>query len=214
MIRVLHLDDDPHHHELIRTQLSLIFDEIELSIATKVSDAFAALKNEGYSCLLLDAQNPEVDTEELIGRLTNQGCSLPVILFSEKLDGDECERNGSGEDRIVLQIGYGRFELLAKCIRRLDDEFAEFRGKRREIEDFFPGGRQELLDSGNKLTKREREILEHIAEGKANKEIAADLFISERTVVNHVYNMFAKLGIHSRAEAVRLAIALKIIERR
>jgi len=213
MKRVLHLDDDSHHHELILTQLSLISDDIDLSLAATVSDAFATLESGNFFCLLLDAQNSDIDSKELIGRLIDSGYSLPVILFCEKLEGDDFEQDGSWEDQVVLRIGYGRFELLAKCISRLDAEYTRNQGKRRDIEDIFPGGSRQLVDAGNKLTKREREILEHIAEGKANKEIAADLFISERTVVNHVYNMFTKLGIHSRAEAVRLAIALKLIER-
>lgn len=213
MKRVLHLDDDSHHHELILTQLSLISDDIDLSLAATVSEAFTALESGNFFCLLLDAQNSDIDSKELIGRLIDSGYSLPVILFCEKLEGDDCQQNGSWEDQVVLRIGYGRFELLAKCISQLDAEYTRNQGKRRDIEDIFPGGSRQLVDAGNKLTKREREILEHIAEGKANKEIAADLFISERTVVNHVYNMFTKLGIHSRAEAVRLAIALKLIER-
>lgn len=55
------------------------------------------------------------------------------------------------------------------------------------------------------LTDREREVLAEIGRGKRNKEIADALFISEKTVKNHISNIFAKLEVNSRAEAALLA---------
>jgi DNA-binding NarL/FixJ family response regulator len=52
------------------------------------------------------------------------------------------------------------------------------------------------------LTVREQEILEVLLEGKSNREIAAELFISENTVKTHVRNIFAKYGVGSRAELI------------
>lgn len=56
-----------------------------------------------------------------------------------------------------------------------------------------------------RLSPREREILVHLAEGCTNAEIGERLFISEKTVRNHVSNVFSKLGVHSRAQAIVLA---------
>jgi NarL family two-component system response regulator YdfI len=56
------------------------------------------------------------------------------------------------------------------------------------------------------LTEREREILDGVAHGDRNKEIAARLGISERTVGSHLNSIFAKLGVDSRASAVAIAI--------
>jgi DNA-binding CsgD family transcriptional regulator len=61
-----------------------------------------------------------------------------------------------------------------------------------------PGG-------GSALTKRELEVLRHLASGETNKAIAADLVLSERTVDRHVGNLFAKLGVSSRAAATAYA---------
>jgi DNA-binding NarL/FixJ family response regulator len=55
------------------------------------------------------------------------------------------------------------------------------------------------------LTDREREVLTEIGKGRRNKEIADALFISEKTVKNHISNIFAKLEVNSRAEAALLA---------
>jgi Response regulator containing a CheY-like receiver domain and an HTH DNA-binding domain len=56
------------------------------------------------------------------------------------------------------------------------------------------------------LTSREREVLQLMAEGKSNRQIGEALFISEKTVKNHVSNIFQKLGVDDRTQAVVLAI--------
>jgi DNA-binding NarL/FixJ family response regulator len=56
-----------------------------------------------------------------------------------------------------------------------------------------------------RLTEREQEILRLVADGRSNAEIATELYISHRTAQTHVGNLFAKLGVHSRAEAVDVA---------
>jgi pimeloyl-ACP methyl ester carboxylesterase/DNA-binding CsgD family transcriptional regulator len=63
------------------------------------------------------------------------------------------------------------------------------------------GGQSLLAD----LTDREEEILRHLALGHKNSQIAETLFISEKTVRNHITNVFSKLGVNSRAEAIVLA---------
>jgi DNA-binding NarL/FixJ family response regulator len=57
------------------------------------------------------------------------------------------------------------------------------------------------------LTAREAEVLEQVGQGWTNSEIAARLFLSQRTVEHHVSSLLAKLGMHSRREAMRLALA-------
>ncbi len=61
------------------------------------------------------------------------------------------------------------------------------------------------------LTKREIEILMHVGYGKTNKEIGKDLFISDRTVQGHLKNVYAKLGVTTRTEAVTLGLQYGLI---
>jgi DNA-binding NarL/FixJ family response regulator len=55
------------------------------------------------------------------------------------------------------------------------------------------------------LTTRESEVLEHIAAGLSNREIAAALFLSPRTVERHIANIYLKIDVHSKAEATAFA---------
>jgi DNA-binding NarL/FixJ family response regulator len=61
------------------------------------------------------------------------------------------------------------------------------------------------------LTSRELEVLALVAAGKTNRSIAADLFISEKTVARHVSNIFAKLGLSSRAAATAYAYEHELV---
>ena len=67
-------------------------------------------------------------------------------------------------------------------------------------------------DSGNKPTTREREIIQLLAEGKSNKEVAAALGISIKTAETHRAAVMRKLGLHSIGELVRYAIRNQIIQ--
>jgi DNA-binding NarL/FixJ family response regulator len=81
----------------------------------------------------------------------------------------------------------------------------------RSRESFLGGGPS--LKRSPKLTSREAEVLQLIAEGRANKQIAADLSISIKTVEKHRQQVMNKLGIHDVAGLTRHAIAKGIIER-
>jgi DNA-binding NarL/FixJ family response regulator len=62
------------------------------------------------------------------------------------------------------------------------------------------------------LTARELEVLSLIAEGLSNRGIAQRLVISEATAARHVFNIFGKLGVHTRAQAVRVAFEQRLLE--
>ncbi|MBE3518721.1 MAG: response regulator transcription factor [Firmicutes bacterium] len=69
----------------------------------------------------------------------------------------------------------------------------------------YPGLEQKLAQ---RLTEREKEILDLLTRGLANKEIAQALFITEKTVKNHLYRMFKKLGVQGRTQAAVFAMSL------
>ena len=63
----------------------------------------------------------------------------------------------------------------------------------------------------SQLTDREKEVIKVIADGLTNKEIARELFISESTVENHIHNIYEKLEITNRAQAVALAYRAGVV---
>ena len=80
------------------------------------------------------------------------------------------------------------------------------------IEDYLRWGEIQPEDSADGLTPREREVLQLIAEGHTNKQIAEILCISIKTVQAHRGNLMSKLDLHDKAELIKYAIQKKIIE--
>jgi DNA-binding NarL/FixJ family response regulator len=71
--------------------------------------------------------------------------------------------------------------------------------------------RQAVPRGAGLLTKREVQVLRLVATGKTNRAIAAELFISEKTVARHISNLFGKLGVESRAAATAWAYTHEIV---
>lgn len=63
----------------------------------------------------------------------------------------------------------------------------------------------------DQLTKREIQILRHLAKGESNKSMARNLFISEATIKNHLYRIYEKINVHSRTQAAIYALENRIV---
>jgi RNA polymerase sigma factor (sigma-70 family) len=218
MIKILHVDDDLGHHELTKVQLSRLSDDTALEYANSYQTALSALKDDVYDCILTDDQLPENDGLELLKTLRRNGNLIPFVILSE-IDGEEkksFKEKAYFDDEFHVIVNFFHFDLLNYWIRRLVDTYKKFLQEDKLKKDLFqssPEKNERLQKAMKTLTKREMEILNLIGAGKSNKEIAEELFISYKTVKNHVYNVFAKLGIHTRAEAIHLAIGRKISDR-
>jgi DNA-binding NarL/FixJ family response regulator len=80
------------------------------------------------------------------------------------------------------------------------------------LEDYVRNVQQrQLTDSYDLLTDREKEVLQLVAEGKSNKEVAGVLEVSNHTVESHRNNLMQKLGLHNTAEIVLYAVRKKLI---
>jgi DNA-binding NarL/FixJ family response regulator len=215
MIKVLHIDDDRGHHELTKAQLSQHSDDIVLEFVDSSQAALVALKDEVYDCLLTDDQLPENEGLEMLKSLRDDGNFIPFVVLSDLEDEEKKNflEKAYSEDEFNVAVDFFHFETLNYWIHRLVDIYRQFlKADQLEIDLFHssPEKIKELQKAMKTLTKRETEILNLIGLGKSNLEIAEELFISYKTVKNHVYNMFTKLGIHTRAEAIHFAIRIKI----
>ena len=151
------------------------------------------------SCLVLDVRMPEMSGLELQQHLNRSGSMLPVILIS-----------GHGDIPMAVQaMKDGAFDFLQKPFRdqELHDRIngalkldAENRASTDRLAD--------LKQRSDSLTPREREVMASVVDGKANKVIAIDLGLSERTVEIHRANVMEKMGARSVAHLVKMHLML------
>jgi DNA-binding NarL/FixJ family response regulator len=80
------------------------------------------------------------------------------------------------------------------------------------VKTFSPSNESESRRDRPLLSDREKQVVEHIAQGFRNKQIGAKLVISEQTVKNHLYNIFDKLGVSDRIELALYAIHHRLVK--
>ena len=153
-------------------------------------------------CLVLDIRMPRMSGLELQQRLIEAGSLLPIIFIT-----------GHGDVPLAVEaMRCGALDFIRKPFReqnlldRVNEALDIEDGKRKYLTD-----KQELQQSFDSLSDREREVLELVAQGKMNKVVASDLGISERTVEVHRSHMMQKLGVQTLAQLVRLKIEMEIL---
>ena len=154
------------------------------------------------TCILLDVKIPGLSGPELQDRLTELGSTLPIVFLT-----------GHGDvPTTVRAIKAGAEDFLTKPVSKdnLIDAIERAVGRSRAIReksDQFTALRT-LISA---LTPRERQVFEHLARGRMNKEIARDLGPSERTIKAHRQRVMEKLRAESFAELVLIAERLGIL---
>jgi DNA-binding NarL/FixJ family response regulator len=206
MIRVLIVDDHAVVREGLRTFLQLQDGIDVVGEASNGTEALEQARRLEPDVVLMDLVMPGLDGVGAMRQLRERSPQIRVIVLTSFLD----------DDRLMpaIQAGAAGYLLkdvdpveLAQAIRtasagqamlnpavaaRLVAAIAENRG---------PGVQRE------RLTRREQEVLEQIAHGRSNKQIALELGISEKTVKAHVGHLLAKLGVADRTQAALLAVS-------
>jgi two-component system NarL family response regulator len=196
-IRILLVED----HQIVRQGLSSLLAATDgLEVVGSVGDgeeAVASYRTLQPDITLMDLQMPKVGGVEATRRIRLEFPEARIIVLTT-YDGDEdIFRALQAGARGYLLKGMP-FEELQKAIQ------AVHAGKSR-----IPSPIAEKLAdrvSGQQLTARELSVLERIVAGRANKEIAADLFISEATVKTHINSLLGKLGVVDRTQAATVAL--------
>jgi FixJ family two-component response regulator len=151
------------------------------------------------SCLVLDVRMPEMSGLEVQQHLNKSGSMLPVILVS-----------GHGDIPMAVQaMKDGAFDFLQKPFR--DQELIDRINGALKLDAQNRESVDRLADLNGReqsLTPREREVLALVVDGKANKVIAIDLGLSERTVEIHRANVMEKMGARSVAHLVKMHLML------
>lgn len=189
------VDDD----EAVCDSLALLLSSVGRRVKTFLSArAFLdAYDPEQPGCLVLDVRMPGIDGLELQERLTAAQVPIPILFVTAYGDVPMAVRALQAGAVDFLQKPYREQELL----ERIDAALAEDRHRRAAR-----ARREERRRRLNRLTPREREVLDHVVAGEANKVIAGALGISERTVEIHRSRMMHKMEVGSVAELVRLML--------
>jgi DNA-binding NarL/FixJ family response regulator len=217
-IRALIVDD----HALFRRGLEMVLaaeDDIEL--VGEASDGTEAVEKAAESLpdvVLMDIRMPKSSGIEACRAMKEAAPSSKIVMLTisdEEEDLFEAIRAGASgyllKDipldevaDVVRAVHDGQSLINPSMAGKLLTEFATL-GKRDDEE------RAQQVPAP-KLTVREMQVLKLVARGMNNRDIAKELFISENTVKNHVRNILEKLQIHSRMEAVMIAVREKLIE--
>ena len=197
---VLIVDDDPRVRESLESLLASV-GQASASYATAQAFMDAALPDLP-ACLVLDVRLPERSGLELQRELMEKGVELPVIVIT-----------GHGDiPMTVAAMKAGAIDFLTKPFRDQDLLDAIQRGIRQDRERRARRAELEgLRELHAALTPREREVMAMVAEGLANKQIAAAMNVKEITVKVHRAQVMHKLKVRSLAELVRMADRLKPI---
>lgn len=191
--------DEPLHLALKRLLRSVGCSSISYPTTEAVTDADLDLSG----CLLLDFRISRMDRLEAQARHIAVGANIPVIIVTA---------HGEDEDvpLAVQAMKAGTFDVIERPADEdglFDEIDAALSTEKRGTRDNVVARAAERAAS---LSPRERQVLEGIVAGKANKAIAADLDISVRTVEVHRTRLMARLGIHSIAEAIGIAVVASL----
>ena len=217
-IRTLIADDQ----QLVRAGFSLILKphpDIEVvGQATDGHEAIALARELHPDVILMDIRMPGLDGLEATRRLltdsTHEPTTRVLILTTFDLDSYVYDALRAGASGFLLKDAPP--EQLVAAIRTVaaGDALLAPSITRRLIEAFV---RRQPKHAGNapglqELTPRELEVLELIARGHSNSEIATQLVVSDATVKTHVAHIFSKLGLRDRAQAVAYAYETGLVE--
>lgn len=195
------VDDDPSMRDSMRWLIESVGLKVE---AYANADSFMEqFTGDVPGCLVLDVRMPGTSGMELLDNLKGRGVQLPIIMIS-----------GHGDVPMAVQaLKRGAMDFLEKPFR--DQELLEQIAKaievdqaRRKKAESVAGIRTRL----DKLTPREREVMELVVAGYANKQVAAKLGLSEKTIEVHRSRVMSKMRAKTLPCLVKMAIAVGVAE--
>lgn len=203
LIRILAVDD----HPILRKGLAaLVNAEPDLKLIAEASngkEAIAAFRAHQPDITLMDLQMPGLDGTQAIEAIRSEFPDARIIVLTTY----------SGDVQVVhaLKAGARAYVLKGHVLDELLETIRAVHAGKKRIP---PDVAAELADhaTDDALTEREIDVLTLIALGKANKQIADELSISEATVKSRVTNILSKLGANDRSHAVTIGLQRGIIE--
>jgi DNA-binding NarL/FixJ family response regulator len=217
-MRILIVDD----HALVRRGLAYVVKEgspaADIVEADGAASALEMMRDGAADLALVDVRMPDLDGLELLRAIKAEWPDVPVIMLSTYENAPYVKRalvdgaagyllkDATPEDlsqAINVAISGGGNVLSPRVIQNLFDDVES-------VETFANGGNRKPRRTEFNLTQREREILALLSEGRSNRSIAQNLYLSEKTVKAHLAAIFRKLGVTNRTQAAIMAVQMGV----
>ena len=201
-IRVMIVDD----HEVVRIGLKALFDAQEgFEVVAEAKNAQEAIEKADIyrpKIILMDIRLPDLSGVEACRRILEKRPEIKVLMLTSYSDKEAVIGSiMAGASGYVLKKVWSnelieKVKIVSEGRSLLDISAAE------QVMDYIKGLQMEETEELQQLTPQEKKVLTLIARAKTNKQIAEDLFLSEKTVRNYVSNILRKLELDNRSEAV------------
>jgi DNA-binding NarL/FixJ family response regulator len=213
--RLLIVDDHPTVRDMIRLGCE---DKPGLEVIGEASngrEALEACRADPPDVVVLDLILPGLDGFEVIRRLRSEGSKAKFLVLTNRDDRNaifEAFRlgvDGFLEKTAPLDEIIGAIETVAGGHPAFRKEHE--RAAHRHLAEMARKARRRAK-AASALTRREREVLELIAEGLTTRQMASRLKLSERTIETHIANLYGKLEVNSRVQAIHRAAGLGLVD--
>lgn len=210
MIKLMIVDDHSMVREGLKQLLELDEDLKVISQAADGAEGLKKLEEDKPEVLLLDINLPNMNGLEMLEEIRKRRINVKVLILTIHNEIDYLMKAVEiGCDGYVLKDSDSN--LLKKAIYSVYEGESFIQPSLTPALNAGLAGKNMIDEKVNELTRREIEVLKLIAEGLFNKEIAATLDISERTVKNHVSNIFKKIDVSDRTQAAVFAIKNNLV---
>lgn len=233
LVRIVIADDHTHAREGMRTIISTIPEFLIVGEATSGEEALFLMESMQPDLILMDISMPGMGGFEAVKAIKSAYPTVKIIMVTVSDDAshlfEALKKGAQGYllknlnpsawrdylRAVVLDEAPLNPEIAFSILREFANQRTDYKERERETDQGSVGvGTQRAMDHSNEsgVTPREKEILQEVARGQTNREVAASLGLSEHTVKNHLKNILQKLHLDNRVQLARYAYERGIVE--
>jgi DNA-binding NarL/FixJ family response regulator len=209
-VRVVIVDDHPVVRQGLRTFLAVQEGIAVVGEAGDGAEALATVRSLAPDVVLLDLVMPGIDGVAAIARLTEESPDTRVLVLTSFADDDKllAAVQAGAAGYLLKDVAPAELADAVRAVARGEAALSS-RPAARLLREYAQGGSGA---SPVALTRREREVLTLVGRGLANKQIARELSIAEKTVKTHVSHVLSKLGLADRTQAALYAVRVGLVD--